>query len=175
MTLSYYPEFLTATILKWQHLLANDHFKKIVTDALQWLVQQNRCNVYAFVIMPNHIHLMWKIADNCKREDVQGALFSFTAHEFKKYLKNHDPALLNKHYVNDADRKYQFWERNPLYKECRTDKFFMQKFNYIHNNPCQPHWDLVSLPEDYYWSSASYYQPEATGFKFPWISHFMDR
>ena len=157
MALSYYPEFLTSTILNWQSLFKDNHCKKILTDSLQWLVGQHQCKVYAFVIMPNHIHVMWKIADHYPRKEVQGALFSFTAHEFKKYLQLHDPVLLQKHYVKDADRQYQFWEREPMVKECRTDKFFMQKINYIHNNPCHPKWNLAAIPEEYPWSSAAYY------------------
>jgi REP element-mobilizing transposase RayT len=46
--------------------------------------------------MPNHIHLLWKISDGLKRKDVQGAFFSFTAHEFQKQLKKNDPQLLEK-------------------------------------------------------------------------------
>jgi REP element-mobilizing transposase RayT len=82
MIKSYYTEFITATILTWQKLLFNDHLKHIIVDSLHWLVKQNRCTVYAFVIMPNHIHLIWRIADKLERELVRGALLSFTAHAF---------------------------------------------------------------------------------------------
>ena len=173
MTLSYYPEFITSTILNWQHLLADDRLKQTVADSLHWLTQEKRCKVYAFVIMPNHVHLLWKIEANFQRKDVQGTLFSFTGHQFKKYLQLHNPLLLQKHYVNDADRSYQFWEREPLVKECRKDKFFMQKINYIHNNPCQPKWSLADLPENYLWSSAAFY--ESGNNDFPWLSNYMER
>ena len=172
MPSAYYPEFITATILKWQHLLKNDHFKNIILAALEWLVIQRRCKINAFVIMPNHIHLIWRIADTYKRTEVQGTLFSFTAHEFKKYLKKNDPLTLKKHYVNDADRVYQFWEREPMVKECRTHRFFLQKLNYIHLNPCQPKWNLALIPENYQWSSASFYE---SGMKrYNWLSHYND-
>jgi hypothetical protein len=36
--------------------------------------------------------------------------------------------------------------------------FFMQKLDYLHNNPCQQHWQLASLPEDYKYSSAKFYE-----------------
>lgn len=58
--------------------------------------------------MPNHIHLLWKISDDFTRREVQGAFFSFTAHGFKKYLKEHNKEVLFQHYVNDGDRVYQF-------------------------------------------------------------------
>jgi len=108
---------------------------------VHWLVNNKKCTINAFVIMPNHFHLLWKISDGFERKDVQGALFSFTAHEFKKYLKKNDPLLLEKHFVNKSDRSFQFWERESMVKECWTKKFFRQKLNYIHFNPCQPHWN----------------------------------
>jgi putative transposase len=70
MLQTYHPEFLTATILNWKHLLARDQMKTIVVDSLHWLVQNKRCTVNAFVIMPNHIHLLWKIADGFERKEV---------------------------------------------------------------------------------------------------------
>jgi len=29
--------------------------------------------------------------------------------------------------------------------------------DYIHRNPCQPHWKLVESPEEYLWSTAGFY------------------
>ncbi len=168
----YYPEFLTATILRWQHLLKDDNCKQIILDSLQWLVAEGRCKVYAFVIMPNHIHLIWKISDGFARKDVQAAFFSFTGHEFKKYLKANDKSTLESHYVDDMDRVYQFWERDSLAKECFTEKFLMQKFEYIHKNPCAPHWNLATIPEEYKWSSASFYLLGED--RFPWLSHIKE-
>src|SRR5882672_2412503 len=73
MIKSYYAEFFTATILNWQKLLHNDLFKQIIVDSLQWLVKEKRYAVYAFVIMPNHMHLLWCIAPGLEREMVQGS------------------------------------------------------------------------------------------------------
>lgn len=115
---NYGIEFLTATILRWQHLLADDKFKRLVLDSLHWLCKEERCKVYGFVIMPNHIHLVWKINNKHARAEVQGSLLSFTAHQFKDHLKNVDGKKLNDHFVGDADRKFQFWERDSRVKEC---------------------------------------------------------
>jgi REP element-mobilizing transposase RayT len=172
MTVEYYPEFITATILRWQHLLKNDNCKRIILESLQWLIKEGKCKVYAFVIMPNHIHLIWKISDGFTRKEVQAAFFSFTGHEFKKYLKANDPATLKQHYVNDADRVYQFWERDSLAKECFTEKFLMQKLEYLHKNPCASHWNLAVIPENYQWSSASFYLSGDD--RFSWLSHIKE-
>ena len=168
--LSYYTEFLTGTILNWNHLLKHDTYKQIIIDSFCWLSKQNKCTIHAFVIMPNHFHLIWKISDGFERSEVQGAFFSFTAHAFKKYIKEHDPDALQSYLVNNADRRFQFWEREPMVKECISKPFFRQKLNYIHFNPCQPHWNLAILPEDYKWSSAAFYEKSDNSFS--WLTHF---
>jgi REP element-mobilizing transposase RayT len=169
MLINYHPEFLTATILNWSNLFEDDKMKMIVLNSFEWLVQQKRCEINAFVIMPNHIHLLWKIADGFTRTEVQGAFFSFTAHEFKKALRLND-GILNSYLVNDADRTYQFWERNPLIKECYTESFFLQKLDYIHNNPCHAKWNLAPIPEKYLWSSAAFYEQQ--DIQYHWLTHY---
>jgi REP element-mobilizing transposase RayT len=169
--ISHHTEFLTATILRWQNLLIDDKCRQIILDSLAWLSKEGRCKVYGFVIMPNHIHLIWKIKDGYARQEVQAAFLSFTAHEFKKHLSD-NKKLLNEYLVNDADRKYQFWERDSRVKECWNESFLLQKLNYIHHNPCQPHWNLSQIPEQYVWSSASFYQ--AGDSKYPWLCHYKD-
>ena len=52
--------FWTITINKWQHLLKQDDNKMIVMSSLQWLVKNKLVQIYGFVIMLNHIHLLWE-------------------------------------------------------------------------------------------------------------------
>ena len=51
--------FFTATILYWKKLLKPDKYKQIIIESLKFLVAEKRVQVYGFVIMPNHIHLIW--------------------------------------------------------------------------------------------------------------------
>jgi putative transposase len=171
MELVYSPEFFTSTILNWQPLLNDNNCKIIVLNAIEWLSKNQRCKVNGFVIMPNHLHLIWKINNGFERKNVQGALLAYTAHEFKKYLQKYS-AQLKKHRVHEKDRAFQFWERNPMVKECWSRPFLIQKLEYMHNNPCQPKWKLAQAPEDYAWSSAEFYYTGIS--KFPWLFHYMD-
>ncbi len=79
----YYPQFFTATILEWKPLLKQDKYKDIIIDSLRFLVQQNRVKVYSFVIIPNHIHLIWQIQPGLKRENVQRDFLKYTAQKIK--------------------------------------------------------------------------------------------
>lgn len=169
---SYHVEFLTATVLNWNRLLIDDYFKKLIVDCMQWLVANGRCKIYGFVIMPNHLHLIWKIADGFERAEVQGALLSYTAHAFKKDLKKNDPNKLSLYKVNLLDRAFQFWQRDCMVKECWNEWFLEEKLNYVHQNPLQSHWDLSDVPENYYWSSVAFYLIGKSPFSF--LTHYKD-
>ncbi len=54
--------FYTATILEWKNLLKPDKYKDVITNSLRFIVEAKRAKIYGFVIMPNHLHLLWKIA-----------------------------------------------------------------------------------------------------------------
>ena len=43
-----YPQFFTATILEWKHLLANDLMKDIIIESLRFLVKDGRVIVFGF-------------------------------------------------------------------------------------------------------------------------------
>ena len=63
--------FFTATIKDWISLLKDDKYKDIIINSLRFLVNNKRVNIYCFVIMPNHIHLIWQIKEGHKKENVQ--------------------------------------------------------------------------------------------------------
>ena len=58
---------------------------------------------------------------------------------------NDDPLLIQLK-VKAADRQQQVWERNSLSIELWSEKIFIQKLNYIHNNPVQNKWK----PDNYF-------------------------
>lgn len=163
-------QFFTATILEWKHLLKQDKYKQVITDSLAFLAEEKRVTIYGFVIMPNHIHLLWRINENYKRKDVQRDFLKFTAQKIKLDLQTNHPLVLEKFLVNAKDRKYQIWERNPLSIDTYTREVLLQKLNYIHNNPIQEKWKLSDTPEEYKYSSAAYYICNNEDWKF--ITHY---
>ena len=156
----YYPQFFTATILEWKHLLKEDAYKDIVISSLLHLKNEGSIVIYGFVIMPNHIHLIWQIQDGFKREMIQNRFLKFTAQQMKFRLIDTNDSRLSKFKVDAKDREYQFWERNALSIDLWSPHVFTQKLDYTHNNPLQDRWQLAKYPEDYKYSSANFY---ATG------------
>ena len=125
------PQFFTATILEWKKLLKPEKYKDIITSSLQFLVDNNRTKVNAFVIMDNHIHLIWQMMADIKPEAVQRDFMKFTAQKIKQDLIKNHPAVLAHFKVNAKDREYQFWERNALSVELNTLEMLKQKLEYI--------------------------------------------
>jgi putative transposase len=166
----YHPQFFTATILDWRPLLKDDTFKKIIIKSLKFLTKEKCVLVYAFVIMPNHIHMIWQIQDGYKQSAIQMRFLKFTAQQMKFALLDAHDERLDHFKVNAKDREYQFWKRNALSIDLWSPEVFMQKLDYIHNNPLQEKWRLVSHPEDYKYSSASFYETGED--EFDMLSHY---
>ena len=152
----FHPQYFTATILDWQHLLKPDKYKDIIIQSLQFLVREKRVELNAFVIMSNHIHLIWQIQKGHKRENVQRDFLKYTSQIIKKDLQFNHQNVLKVFEVNAKDRKYQVWQRNPLSIDLWTKEVFIQKMEYIHDNPVTA--GICIYPEQYKYSSAKFYE-----------------
>ena len=164
------PQFITITNLNWQPVLQNDYHKQIIIESVERRVALEQVTVYGFVIMPNHLHFIWQLHDGIIRSEFQRDFLKFTSRSILNFMRMHDDLLLKALEVKAADRNFQVWERNSLSIDLFTDKVFLQKLDYVHNNPVQPKWNLAILPEEYEWSSAAFYE---TGInRFPFLTHY---
>jgi REP element-mobilizing transposase RayT len=159
--------FFNATINNWQQLLSTDERKQIILNSLKFMCQEQRIKLYAFVIMPNHFHLILTIEENETKISIQQSLLKFTAQFLIKYLIHENQhEELNKYLSPLKDRIYNIWKRRPKWIHIENALILEQKIDYIHHNPLQEKWQLVSAPELYEWSSASYYIFEDKRFSF---------
>ena len=158
--------FFTSTILNWIPILRNDNNKEIITSSLKFLRNSNKIKVFAFVIMPNHIHIVWEIDELYKYSDIVRDFKKFTAQKIKEDLKKNYPELLQKFYIESKDRTFQLWKRNSLSIPIISKKVMVQKINYIHENPLKPKWKLAVEPQEYKYSSASFYYEDIDKFNF---------
>ena len=152
----YHPQYFTATILEWQHLLKPDKYKDIIIQSLKFFVKEKRIELNAFAIMSNHIHLIWQIQAGHKTENVQRDFLKYTSQTIIRDLELNHVEVLKVFEVNLKDRKYQVWQRNPLSIDLWTKEVYIQKMEYIHNNPVTA--GICSYPEQYKYSSAKFYE-----------------
>ncbi len=164
--------FYTVAIVDWIPLLENDKFKHIVLDSLIYLVKKNKLKVYGFVIMPNHIHIIWEAIEKNGKEMPQASFMKFTGHKFLEELRETNIPLLNRFTADDGTRDNQFWQKKGQSTFLFNREILEQKLDYTHYNPLQAHWNLVTDPNDYYFSSCSFY--EQGDMKFDWLTHYME-
>ncbi len=112
--LMYPANFFTATNYEWKPALADDINKEIIVESLQFLVDKKRIELNAFVIMNNHIHIIWQALQNFTPAQIQASFLNFTAKQLRLSFMKNDIEFLASLKVNKHDREYQIWKREPL-------------------------------------------------------------
>ena len=114
-----------------------------------------------FVIMPNHFHC---IAQFSVADPLTTVLRDFKRHTADRIIRHlkvegKQTALdeLQRRVRRREKQTYKIWEDGYNAKDVVSESFLLQKMEYIHNNPCQPHWRLSTRPDNYIWSSAGFY------------------
>ena len=158
--------FWTDTVKDWKKIFSIDKYKIIVIDTLRELVNRKKIVVYAFVIMPNHLHLVWQMIALNGKEMPYASFNKFTSHQIFKDLKLHHFDILSYFKVSDGERNFRLWQRDPLAILMDTPDKLEQKIDYIHLNPLQERWQLCEKPEDYEWSSATFYETGVDNYGF---------
>ena len=153
--------FITTTAVQRVNLFHRDVIKRIIADSLNYIRVQHWIKLHAFVIMPNHIHIIVRFLEGYTLSDVMREFKKYTARQIIRqyHAENNQPALafLEQTANHVPDQRYKVWEDGYDARNVFSPEFLGQKLEYIHNNPCQPHWELVEHPEEYPWSSARYY------------------
>jgi len=104
--------FWTDTIKEWDRLLEKDLYKNVIIDCWRNLVSRHKIRIYGFVIMPNHVHLIWEMLEKNGKEMRYDSFNKFTSHQFLENLKATDNQYLIDFKVTDIERKHRFWQRD---------------------------------------------------------------
>lgn len=158
--------FWTDTVKDWKPIFKYEDYKRIIVSSLEELVNRGSIVVYAFVIMPNHIHLIWEMKELNGKESPVASFNKFTSHLISTDLKANFFELYTHFQVDEVDRKARIWQRDPLAVLMDRKRKVEQKIQYLHLNPLQSHWNLADRPENYRWSSAGFYETGVDDFGF---------
>ena len=139
-----------------------------MVDSLKFCQKSKSLEIFAYVIMSSHIHLL------CRRKE---RLLSELLRDFKSYTAK---AILNAIFANPTESRKDwlkvcfeyharfqsqnaermFWQKTNHPIEIFSAAVFRQKMEYIHNNPVAS--GLVTDPAYYYYSSANPISPLRT-------------
>ena len=153
--------FLTTTAANHTRIFQRDVVKRILVDGLYFISLMNRVQLFAFVVMPNHMHGILQCPPDCPPGDWVRAFKTSTAQLIVRLyqVENNQPALdaLAALVTRPDKQGHKVWEDNYFAENVVTPEFLAQKLAYIHNNPVQDQWLLADSPEAYAWSSARFY------------------
>ncbi len=130
--------YMTFQIVFWIDIFSRESYREIVIDSLKYCQKEKGLEVFAFVIMSNHIHILARSETNSLSDTVR----DFKKHTSKKIIEeiingneSRKEWMLNL-FSYAAKRqnklgKYQVWTHENHAVEVYSDKFVSDRINYI--------------------------------------------
>ena len=155
--------FITITTVGWIDVFTRLNQKYVITNALQYCQNKKGLEIYAYCLMSSHLHLLCKGIDGFILSDIMRDFKKFTSKEIVKTIEE-EPESRREWLLAYFEKSCEHLKRKQAYKVWQdgyhaeiveSNWFIKQKVNYIHNNPVKE--KIVTLPEDYYFSSARNY------------------
>ena len=155
--------FVTFTIVGWIKVFEDDNFKQLIIDSIKFYQKNKGLILYAYCIMPNHVHMIVQATGKYTISEILRDLKKITSRSIVRMLEDQrvdgyeeilkkfaEAGKLLKRITN-----FKVWQDGNQAKLIYSNKFLMEKLNYIHNNPVE--YGLCSLPWEYKYSSAVNY------------------
>jgi REP element-mobilizing transposase RayT len=148
--------------VRWIDIFTRKVYRDIAIDSLRFCQQNKELEIYAFVIMSNHIHLLIRSGIG-RLSDTIKEFKSFTAKKIleavnletesrREWILNLFEFSAKQHKRNE---KHQVWTHENHAEIVYGNQFMDSKINYIHENPVRA--GIVEKAEDYLYSSARNY------------------
>ena len=160
-----YPEytyFFTLRVAAWTDVFIRQEYREIITESLQFSIQNKGLRIYAFCLMTNHLHM---IASGENRQNIAKLVREFKSFTGKQLLNTIEtnPSESRRAWLTERfrffartlaqDTSRQFWDRNSYPVAVESDWFFEQKRHYIEENPVRA--GFVLRAKDWAHSSAN--------------------
>ena len=155
--------YLTFSCFKKRHFLSRDRTRQYVIDALERSRARYGFDLWAFVIMSNHVHLLiYPPGDNDDMGKIEVAIKLSVSRRAMNYLRRHNPEGLRVLETGQQDTPYRFWQQGNGYDEnVASPEAIFEIIRYIHENPVRA--GLCEEPADWQWSSAREWRKQGSG------------
>jgi len=145
-------------------ILAIPEVAEIVIKNWQWF-DSERYELIAYVVMPNHVHLLIKVFDGESLTKIIHGWKSFTSKAIKKYLITADKlfalpvakeylTLISKGSTSRAADSLKIWQEDYWDRYIRSEEHYCVALEYIYFNPVKA--GICQQPSDWKWSSLKY-------------------
>jgi REP element-mobilizing transposase RayT len=160
--------FITFTCYNWISLFEITQSYDLVYKWLKLADHKYGIKTLAFVIMPNHVHLLLYLTDDKVNLNIIIANAKrFMAYEIIERLKKQENHSLLDTLASACTEKekakgqlHKAFQPSFDAKTVYTIDFLYQKIDYIHHNPVNGKWNLCNEFTDYIHSSAAFYELE---------------
>ena len=155
--------FISFATVFWIDLFTRMEYFDIVINSLDYCRKNKGLIIFAYCIMPSHIHLLFRSADGKPSELIRD-FKGFTSKKLIEAIKENNQEsrkewilwMLKKAGERNSNIKnHQLWQQNNQPIEIWSLKVFEQKLNYIHQNPVES--GFVIEPWEWKYSSARNY------------------
>ncbi len=144
--------FVTFCCYHRRPLLTIDANRRIFESALERVRHTFKLQVYGYVVMPEHVHLL---LSEPQRDTLADSLKSLKQGVSRRLIANIGGPLKPGFGLSGEQH---FWQKRYYDFNIRDYPQFVEKLRYIHRNPVKA--GLCERPEDWEWSSYRHY---ATG------------
>ncbi|WP_192821789.1 transposase [Rufibacter sp. LB8] len=155
-----YLYFVTLTVVDWVDVFTKPVYRHILLDSLKFCQEKKGLELYAWVVMSNHLHFIASAPDGKNLADILRDYKQFTSRRITQAIQLENESrkewmLPRFHFAAATNAKsyhFKFWQDGNEAKEIHSNEFLQQKLDYIHMNPVRA--ELVYEPEHYTYSSA---------------------
>jgi putative transposase len=153
--------FVTLTVVNWIDVFTRRLYNDFVVQNLQWCQQHKNLNIYSYVIMTNHIHMVANVT-NGSLGNVLRDFKTFTSKELLKLITNNEQESRRDWMLKSFEKagKYnplninnQFWQNGNYPVLLYSPAVIDQKIDYIHENPVRA--GFVGSAHEFWYSSAN--------------------
>ena len=161
--------FVTTTVVGRKRILTESPIARIVLESLKYLRRAERIRLYAYVVMPDHLHLIVLPLQRGEKEqtisDLMRDFKKFTSKRIIEELTETGKTALLDFFSRSArghkGQSYKVWQDGFFDENICSQDFLNQKIQYIHHNPVRK--GMVADPEEYVYSSAKSFVCEGEG------------
>ncbi|MHA6248424.1 REP-associated tyrosine transposase [Pontibacter sp. CAU 1760] len=152
--------FVSFAVVYWIDVFTREEYFAILADSLDYCRKNKGMEIYAWCIMPSHVHLIFRASDN-NPSTLLKELKTYTSKQLQKAIAEHNQEsrkewmlwLMERAGLKNSNVKHrQFWQQHNKPIELWSADVIDQKIDYIHNNPVEA--GFVLEPEHWKYSSA---------------------
>ncbi|MCP4630521.1 MAG: transposase [bacterium] len=139
--------FFTVVTYQRKKILCLDSSRKILREVIQNVKFHHPFSIEAFVLLPEHIHCIWKLPDGDTNYSMRWGLIK------KEFTKGYRKLVGTAHPTKSRlrHREAMVWQRRFWEHQIRDRRDFNTHCDYIHYNPVKH--GLVSSPRDWQYST----------------------